>query len=116
MFSMPETSLTNCYECGTEITEWDKANHEGLCDDCYLKKHQFEETLTLANAIKYSQGNTVKFDVNEFFSWVYDADENEQLIMNDFLKLPEEKQKDYIRNYALNALSADDWLHEIGGK
>ena len=110
----PDPVLMICSECGKEIDEWDDENHYHLCEDCWLKDQDFEKTLTLENAFKYAGNDTAKFEVNEFLSWVYDSEDVENILLRDFKAMPEEKQKDYIRRYAMEGLSPEDWLYEIG--
>lgn len=110
-----EYELYNCAKCGEPISEYQSVHYLELCEACWLEAQDFESTLTTENACEIGQLDTVDYEINSFWGYVYSEDEIEDLCAADFAKLTDEKKRDIIRNYATGGYgyNAEEWLDDL---
>ena len=113
-----------CDRCDDLMTEKDYERNNGLCDDCFLKRHDKElrEYINLENVTRWAETEYAKSTVkiNPFFDYVYSWDEIENLILRDFEAMPEEKQNEYLTSFLNDADEYDTpavkFIHYMRGQ
>lgn len=80
-----------------------------LCDKCYAEANGYDESLTVENAIKF--GGDFKYSLNMFFLKIYTDSEINQILENDFRKLPKEVQTECIDEFASEDIR--EWAEKI---
>lgn len=110
-----EYELYNCAKCGEPISEYQSVHYLELCEECWLEAQDFESTLTTENACEIGQLDTVDYEINSFWGYVYSEDEIEELCAADFAKLTDEQKRDKIREFATEGYGykAEDWLDDL---
>jgi hypothetical protein len=105
----------HCDWCNEDLTEYEHKKHEGKCLDCWMDYIKFDDTLTVENATETGKERTEEIEINNFWAFVYDADEIETLCAADFAKMPVEKQKEKILSYACDGYvcDPDEWIEAI---
>jgi hypothetical protein len=104
----------SCRECGAGLDDLDLRRYHGLCPDCFIESDEFTDTLTLDNAMKISDGADATIDLNHFLSFAYSKEEIEEILLQDFKKLPEDKQREIIKKYATeDDLTPDEWMESL---
>lgn len=80
---------------------------EDICGDCYNEAQDLDTCLKLGE----EEYNDVSVAINGFLAMVYDKDEIERCLLNDFEKLPSWKQQEYIKEYLDGDLGyLADWM------
>lgn len=112
--------ITRCPNCGSEdfedgaicnlCGEFVNFDYNGICKDCLM-----DEASDIQQTIEYgkSDGDNGDVTINGLFAYVYSPEEINDILMADFLRLPEEKQKEFTRRYVCNdEYCFADWLKE----
>lgn len=95
-----------CDMCG-HFTEYD---FDGICKECLM-----DEASDVEQVIEYgkSDDDNGEVTINGLFAYVYTPEEINDILMADFKRLPEEKQKEFTRRYVCNdEYCFADWLKE----
>lgn len=81
-----------------------------MCNDC------IEDVSDTRTAIDYGNHDSVEVDgINGLFAYMYSAEEINDILLADFMKLPDYKQKEWINKY-INEDKANfaDWYDQGG--
>jgi DNA-directed RNA polymerase subunit RPC12/RpoP len=103
-----------CYECGEWISTDDERLYglNGLCKEC-LGKHASEIRTVIQYGSEDEYNGEVK--INAMWAKVYTPDEINEILMADFMKLPEAKQRSLAWEYVNDDPDAfADWIAEGG--
>lgn len=95
-----------CEVCGAEITVCDSNRYWGLCEECYTRSKEFEDSLTLENAMNY---NMTKVEIPDFLAFVYDEEQIRDILLAHFAEL--DNQKELIKDYALENVL--EWAERV---
>ena len=108
----------HCPTCDTFLLEAKKCpacdrvyitEDDEICEDC-LNEAQTVGTCLQIGETEYQP---MAVNINGFLAFVYDKDEIERCILNDFEKLPKDTQLEYINRYLNEDRSfLADWLKE----
>lgn len=88
--------VAECVRCGKILPLDEVYGYEGnqICDDC------IEEVADVRTVIEYGNARRVDdININGLFACVFDEDEINEILLSEFMKLSETKQKSYIRDF-----------------
>ena len=85
--------VIECRSCGGCFEDVYGSNGLEICDDCLNK---LINTRTVA---EYGELNPEEVEISGLWAKVYTQDEINQILMADFMKLPESKQYEYCKMY-----------------
>ena len=94
---MAEDFKFYCKICGKELVD-DVLEYGMICNECFEKNCTEEVALEVGRYINYYEGEE-KISINDFLLSVYTDDEIEEILLNDFNKLPENKKSEYVLQY-----------------
>lgn len=82
-----ETPHYYCDECGEECDydEMIEAGEKHYHEDCWYDKLGYKETLTLENAEKYGNINTVTVEINGFYAPYFTEEQINELVKREYL-------------------------------
>lgn len=99
-----------CPYCGSE--EWEYVEECCRCgeyflydDDIYgtsgsmICRKCIDKEMTVENVIDYGNERTDEISLNGLFIYVYSDTEINEILKREFMKLPEEKRNQYIKDY-----------------
>lgn len=102
--------IYECARCGHYVEEAFGCVGSMLCEEC------FAEVADVRTVVEYGKDNPAEVKINGLFACVYDEDEINEILLADFMKLPEKKQREWTDDY-VSADKSDfaDW-YDRGGE
>lgn len=100
------TYVRECARCGEWCEDTYGTSGSEMCDSC------ISEVAEVRTVIEYGENTEVETKVNGFFEYVFRTEINE-ILKAEFMKLPEFKQNEYMRDYVSTDKSefADWYMH-----